>query len=148
MSGICDGRVAIVTGGGRGIGRGHALELAAQGALVVVNDNGAEVDGSGSAPEIAEAVVEEIRSFGGRAVANTDDAASSAGARNLIQSAIDAFGRLDVLINNAGILRDRMLANMSEDEWDAVMYVHLRGTYAPSHVAAQYWRVPSLFNTE
>ena len=121
MNGICEGRVAIVTGGGRGIGRGHALELALQGARVVVNDNGGEVDGTGVAPEIAHAVVEEIRAFGGEAVANTDDAASSAGARNLIQSAIDAYGRLDVLINNAGILRDRMLANMTDDEWDAVM---------------------------
>lgn len=140
MNGICEGRVAIVTGGGRGIGRGHALELALQGARVVVNDNGGEVDGTGVAPEIAHAVVEEIRAFGGEAVANTDDAASSAGARNLIQSAIDAYGRLDVLINNAGILRDRMLANMTDDEWDAVMYVHLRGTFAPSRVASQYWR--------
>ena len=140
MSGICDGRVVIITGAGRGIGRGHALEFASQGARVVVNDLGGGVDGSGNAAGPAEDVVAEIRAMGGEAVANTDDIADASGARNLIQTAIDHFGRLDVLVNNAGTLRDRALANMTEDEWDAVMRVHLKGTYAPSHVAAQYWR--------
>ena len=106
----------------------------------MVNDLGGGVDGSGSATGPAQDVVAEIRAMGGEAVANTDDIADGAGARNLIQTAIDHFGRLDVLVNNAGTLRDRALANMTEDEWDAVMRVHLKGTYAPSHVAAQYWR--------
>ena len=140
MAGICEGRVVVITGSGRGIGRGHALEFAAQGAKVVVNDIGGEVDGSGQATGPAEDVVAEIKAMGGEAVANTDDCTSDDGARNLIQTAIDTFGRLDVLVNNAGNLRDRVLANMTGEEWDAVMRVHLRGTYAPSHVAAQYWR--------
>ena len=140
MSGICEGRVVIVTGAGRGIGRGHAIEFASQGAKVVVNDNGGGVDGTGHSTEPAEEVAAELRAMGADAVANTDDVADTAGARNLIQTAIDRFGRLDVLVNNAGMLRDRVLANMSEDEWDAVMRVHLKGTYQPSHVAAQYWR--------
>ena len=140
MSGICDGRVVIVTGAGRGIGRGHAIEFAAQGAKVVVNDLGSEVDGSGHSTVPAEEVAAELRAMGAQAVANTDDVADAAGARNLVQTAIDHFGGLDVLVNNAGMLRDRVLANMTEDEWDAVMRVHLKGTYQPSHVAAQYWR--------
>ncbi len=140
MSGICDGRVVIVTGAGRGIGRGHAIEFAAQGAKVVVNDLGGEVDGSGHSAVPAEEVAAELRAMGAQAVANTDDVADAAGARNLVQTAIDHFGGLDVLVNNAGMLRDRVLANMTEDEWDAVMRVHLKGTYQPSHVAAQYWR--------
>ncbi|MCC6434028.1 MAG: SDR family NAD(P)-dependent oxidoreductase [Acidimicrobiales bacterium] len=140
MAGVCDGRVVIVTGAGRGIGRGHAVEFAAQGAKVVVNDFGGEVDGTGSSVAPAEEVAAELRAMGAEAVANTDDVADGRGARNLIQTAIDAFGRLDVLVNNAGMLRDRVLANMSEEEWDAVMYGHLKGTYQPSHVAAQYWR--------
>ena len=140
MSGICDGRVVIVTGAGRGIGRGHAIEFAAQGAKVVVNDLGGEVDGSGHSTVPAEEVAAELRAMGAQAVANTDDVADAAGARNLVQTALDHFGGLDVLVNNAGMLRDRVLANMTEDEWDAVMRVHLKGTYQPSHVAAQYWR--------
>jgi NAD(P)-dependent dehydrogenase (short-subunit alcohol dehydrogenase family) len=140
MTGLCDGRVAIVTGAGRGIGRGHALELARQGAAVVVNDVGAAVDGSGSDVGPAQAVVDEIRAAGGEAVANVDDVADWDGAHALVQSALDAFGRLDVLVNNAGILRDRMLFNMDEAEWDAVIRVHLKGTFAPTRWAATYWR--------
>lgn len=140
MSGICEGRVVVVTGAGRGVGRGHALELAHQGARVVVNDLGCEVDGTGSSPDPANEVVAEIRAMGGEAVANTADVGTSAGARSLVQDAIDHFGRLDALVNNAGMLRDRVLANMTDEEWDAVMFGHLRTTYAPSHVAAQYWR--------
>jgi NAD(P)-dependent dehydrogenase (short-subunit alcohol dehydrogenase family) len=140
MTGICEGRVAIVTGAGRGIGRGHALELARQGAAVVVNDVGTTVDGSGSDVGPAQEVVDEIRAAGGDAVASTDDVADWDGAHTLVQRAIDTFGRLDVLVNNAGILRDRMLFNMDEDEWDAVIRVHLKGTFAPTRWAAEYWR--------
>jgi NAD(P)-dependent dehydrogenase (short-subunit alcohol dehydrogenase family) len=140
MAGICEGRVVVVTGAGRGIGRCHAIEFAAQGAKVVVNDNGAEVDGTGSASGPADDVVAEIRAMGGEATANHEDAADDAGARNLVQAALDTYGGLDTLVCNAGILRDRVLANMTGEEWDAVAYTHLRGTYAPSHVAAQYWR--------
>jgi NAD(P)-dependent dehydrogenase (short-subunit alcohol dehydrogenase family) len=140
MTAICDGRVAIVTGAGRGIGRGHALELARQGAAVVVNDLGGSVDGSGSDVAPAQAVVDEIHAAGGEAVANTDDVADWDGARNLVQTTIDTFGHLDVLVNNAGILRDRMLFNMDESEWDAVIRVHLKGTFAPTRWAAAHWR--------
>src|SRR6266699_1720488 len=140
MSGICDGRVVIVTGAGRGIGREHALEFARQGADVVVNDLGAEVDGTGASMGPAQEVAEEIRALGRRALVNGDDVASEAGAERLIGSAIEEFGRLDVLVNNAGILRDRMLVNMTFAEWDDVIRVHLRGTFAPSQVAASYWR--------
>ena len=131
MSGICEGRVVVVTGAGRGIGRGHAIEFARQGAKVVVNDLGAEVDGSGSSEGPAGEVVEEIRGFGAEAVANGEDVSDWEGARRLIGTAIDTFGGLDVLVNNAGILRDRMLVNMTDTEWDAVIRVHLRGTFAP-----------------
>src|SRR5436309_3037685 len=140
MSGICEGRVVIITGAGRGIGRGHALEFARQGAKVVVNDLGAEVDGSGSSTGPAGEVVEEIRGMGGEAVANGDDVSDWEGAQRLINAAVESFGRLDVLVNNAGILRDRMLVNMTDDEWDAVVKVHLRGTFATSRWAAAYWR--------
>ena len=140
MSRICDGRVAIVTGAGRGIGRAHALEFARQGAKVVVNDLGAELDGRGGSTGPAGEVVDEIRAMGGEAVANGDDVADWEGARRLVQSAIDAFGRLDTLINNAGILRDRMLFNMEPEEWDDVIRVHLRGTFGPSRHAVAYWR--------
>jgi len=140
MTGICEGRVAIVTGAGRGIGRGHALELARQGAHVVVNDLGGSMSGDGSDKGPAQAVVDEIEAAGGVAVANTDDVADFEGAKRLVDQAVEVFGRLDVLVNNAGILRDRMLFNMSEAEWDAVIRVHLKGTFAPSRWAAEHWR--------
>jgi NAD(P)-dependent dehydrogenase (short-subunit alcohol dehydrogenase family) len=138
--GICDGRVCIVTGAGRGIGREHSLMLAAHGAKVVVNDIGGEMDGSGRSSGPAQEVVDEIVAAGGEAVVNGDDISTWDGAERLIQQAIDHFGRLDVLINNAGILRDRMLANMTEAEWDAVIAVHLKGTFGPARHAAAYWR--------
>ncbi len=140
MSGLCDGRVCVVTGAGRGIGREYALMLAAEGAQVVVNDLGGSRDGAGADLGPAESVVAEIRDAGGSAVANADNIAEFAGAQRLIAQAVDTYGRLDVLINNAGILRDRMLANMTEDEWDSVINVHLKGTFAPSHHAAVQWR--------
>ena len=140
MSEICRGRVAVVTGAGRGVGRGHALELARQGASVVVNDLGGSVDGTGADAGPAKAVVDEILALGGEAVASTDDVADWEGARRPVETAIGAFGKLDVLVNNAGILRDRMLFNMTEGEWDAVMRVHLKGTFAPTRWAASYWR--------
>jgi NAD(P)-dependent dehydrogenase (short-subunit alcohol dehydrogenase family) len=138
--GICDGRIVVITGAGRGIGREHALEFASQGAKVVVNDLGAEVDGTGSSAGPAGQVVDEIRGMGGEAVANGDDVSDYEGAGRLIQTAIETFGGLDVLVNNAGILRDRMLVNMTIEEWDAVIRVHLRGTFAPMRHAAEYWR--------
>jgi NAD(P)-dependent dehydrogenase (short-subunit alcohol dehydrogenase family) len=140
MSRLCEGRVCIVTGAGRGIGREHALMLAAHGAKVVVNDLGSEADGTGAAVGPAHDVVAEIVAAGGEAVANGDDVSDFAGAKALVDQAVDTYGQLDVLINNAGILRDRMLVNMTEAEWDAVIKVHLKGTYAPSHHAAAYWR--------
>ena len=139
-AGICAGRVAIVTGAGRGIGRGHALELARQGAHVVVNDLGASVGGDGADAGPAQAVVDEIEAAGGVAVANTDDVADWDGAKRLVDQAVEVFGGLDVLVNNAGILRDRMLFNMAEHEWDAVIRVHLKGTFAPMRWAAAYGR--------
>jgi NAD(P)-dependent dehydrogenase (short-subunit alcohol dehydrogenase family) len=143
VSGINEGRVAIVTGAGRGIGRSHALELARQGAKVVVNDVGGDVDGRGSSQGPGAEVVEAIRAGGGQAVANGDDVSDWDGAHRLVQTAIEEFGSLDVVVNNAGILRDRMLANMSIDEWDAVIRVHLRGTFATMRRAAEYWRLRS-----
>ncbi|GAA1723546.1 SDR family oxidoreductase [Fodinicola feengrottensis] len=140
MSGLVEDRVVVITGAGRGIGRGHALEFARHGAKVVVNDLGAQVDGSGSADGPAGAVVEQIRAAGGEAIANGEDVADFDGAGRLVQAAIDHFGDLHVLVNNAGILRDRMLFNMSIDEWDSVIRVHLRGTFAPLRHAAAYWR--------
>ena len=138
--GICDGRVVVITGAGRGIGREHALEFARQGAKVVVNDLGGEMDGTGSSTGPSGEVVDEIRGMGGEAVANNDDVSDYDGAGRLVQAAIDAFGTLDVLVNNAGILRDRMLVNMTIEEWDAVIKVHLRGTFAPTRHAVEYWR--------
>jgi NAD(P)-dependent dehydrogenase (short-subunit alcohol dehydrogenase family) len=140
VSGICEGRVVVITGAGRGIGREHAIEFARQGARVVVNDLGAEVDGSGSSDGPAGEVVEEIRGFGAEAVANGEDISDWDGAKRLIDTAVSTFGGLDVLVNNAGILRDRMLVNMTDTEWDAVIRVHLRGTFAPMRWAADYWR--------
>jgi len=140
MAGICEGRVVVVTGAARGIGRGHALEFARQGARVVVNDLGGGVDGSGESTSPAEQVAQEIRAAGGEAVANTDSVADFSGAKRMLETALDHFGDLHVLVNNAGILRDRMLFNMSEEEWDAVMHVHLKGTFCPSRHAAAYWR--------
>jgi NAD(P)-dependent dehydrogenase (short-subunit alcohol dehydrogenase family) len=140
MAGVCDGRIVIVTGAGRGIGREHALEFARQGARVVVNDLGAEVDGSGSSTGPAGEVVDEIRELGGEAVANGDDVSDWDGAKRMVDTAIETFGGLDVLVNNAGILRDRMMVNMTPEEWDAVIRVHLRGTFAPAKWAATYWR--------
>ena len=136
----CEGRVCVVTGAGRGLGRAYALALADRGARVIVNDLGGARDGSGGDAEPAQQLVDEIRAAGGEAVANTDDVASWDGARRLIAQAVEAFGRLDVLLNNAGILRDRMLFSMEEDDWDAVIRVHLKGTFAPSRFAAEYWR--------
>ena len=139
--GICEGRVCIVTGAGRGIGREHSLLLASQGAKVVVNDLGGEMDGSGLATAgPAQDVVEEIVAAGGEAVANGDDISDWEGSQRLVNLAVETFGGLDVVINNAGILRDRMLTNMTEEEWDAVIKVHLKGTFGPSRWAAAYWR--------
>jgi NAD(P)-dependent dehydrogenase (short-subunit alcohol dehydrogenase family) len=135
-----EGRVAIVTGAGRGIGRGHALELARQGAKVVVNDVGGEIDGRGRSAAPAHAVAETIRAAGGEAVPNCDDVADWDGAGRLVQTALESFGALDVVVNNAGILRDRMLVNMSVEEWDDVIRVHLRGTFATTRRAAEHWR--------
>lgn len=138
--GALDGRVAIITGAGRGIGREHALLFAAEGAKVVVNDLGATNDGTGADMSPAQQVVEEIRDLGGEAVVNGDDVADWEGAQRLINSAVTAFGDLDILVNNAGILRDRVLVNMTEQEWDAVIAVHLKGHFAPTRWAATYWR--------
>lgn len=140
MAGVCEGRVVIVTGAGRGIGRAHALAFAREGALVVVNDLGAEVDGTGSSTGPAGEVVDTIRAMGGTAVANGDDVASWEGAQRIVNSAIEAFGRLDVVVNNAGILRDRMIVNMTESEWDDVVRVHLKGTFNMTRWAAAYFR--------
>ena len=138
--GLLDGKVAIVTGAGRGIGRGHALLLAREGAAVVVNDLGGDGRGDGNDLSPAQQVVAEIEAMGGRAVANGANVADWAASEAMVQQAVDVFGGLDILINNAGILRDRMSHNMSEDEWDIVVNVVLKGSFAPSRFAAAYWR--------
>ncbi|ETR76918.1 short-chain dehydrogenase [Afipia sp. P52-10] len=140
MGQLCKGRVAIVTGGGRGLGREYALMLAEQGARVVVNDLGSSQSGEGHDLSPAQEVVNAIKAAGGEAIVNGNDVSDWAGAKAMIDEAISTFGSLDILINNAGILRDRMMVNMTEAEWDAVIKVHLKGTFAPSHHAAQYWR--------
>jgi len=141
--GICDDRVVIVTGAGGGLGRAHALAFAAAGARVVVNDIGTSREGEGSSTAPAQQVVDEILAAGGDAVANVDDVTDWAGAGSLVATALDAFGRLDVLVNNAGFLRDRMLVGMSVEEWDAVIRVHLRGHFCPLRHASGYWREQS-----
>ncbi|MDM0015262.1 SDR family oxidoreductase [Variovorax sp. J22P168] len=144
MNPICKDRVVVITGAGRGLGREYALEFARQGAKVVVNDLGGRGDGVGSGTSgPAIEVVKEIEALGGQAVANADDVADWNGAKRLIDTAIEAFGGLDVLVNNAGILRDRTLVNMEEEDWDAVIRVHMRGTFAPARHAAAYWRAES-----
>jgi len=140
MSGICEGRVVIVTGAGRGLGRAHALEFARQGAAVVVNDIGVELDGRGGSSGPAGEVVAEITRAGGRAIANGADVADWEQSRGLVQSALDAFGRLDAVVNNAGFVRDRMFVNASEEEWDAVLRVHVKGHFCVARHAAAHWR--------
>ena len=140
MAGLCEGRVAIVTGAARGVGRQHALQLAKAGAKIVVNDLGAGVDGKGADVSPAQQVVDEIKAGGG------DDVSSFDGAKNMVDTAINTFGKLDIVVNNAGILRDRMLVNMTEEEWDSVIAVHLKGTFAPARHAASYWRAMSKQN--
>ena len=135
-----EGKVAIVTGAGRGIGREHALALAQAGARVVVNDLGGSLAGEGGDSRPAQHVAQEIAEVGGEAIADDENVADFAGAERMIQSALDTWGRLDILVNNAGILRDRMLVNMTEAEWDAVIAVHLKGHFAPTRHAAAYWR--------
>ena len=143
MSGLCDGRVVVVTGAGGGIGRSHALLFTKEGAKVVVNDIGGARDGSGADAGPAQQVVDEIKALGGEAVAHTADISTWDGAQSIVQLAIDTFGTVDVIVNNAGILRDRMMVNMTEAEWDAVIKVHLKGTFGPAHFAADYWREKS-----
>jgi NAD(P)-dependent dehydrogenase (short-subunit alcohol dehydrogenase family) len=138
--GTLDGRVTIITGAGRGIGREHALYFAAQGAKVVVNDLGGDIHGDGADRAPAQQVVDEIVAMGGEAVANTDSVADFDGAKRLVDAAVETFGGLHVLVNNAGILRDRVLVNMTEQEWDAVIAVHLKGHFCPTRHAAVYWR--------
>jgi NAD(P)-dependent dehydrogenase (short-subunit alcohol dehydrogenase family) len=154
--GALDGRVAVITGAGRGLGREHALLFAQEGAAVVVNDLGGAADGSGSDQTAAEQVVAEIKAAGGSAVANADDVTDADGAQRMIDQAIEEFGALHILVNNAGILRDRTIVNMTDAEWDDVIKVHLRGHFMPTRAAARYWREqskagvnlsPSLINT-
>jgi NAD(P)-dependent dehydrogenase (short-subunit alcohol dehydrogenase family) len=145
--GICEGRVVVVTGAGRGLGRAHALEFAAEGAKVVVNDVGATLAGDGVDPGPAQQVVSEIVAAGGDAVVNGDDVSDWDGAGSMIAQALDTWGRLDTLVCNAGIVRDRMIVNMSVDEWDAVIRVHLRGMFCPVRHATDHWRAMSKAGT-
>ena len=140
MAKLCEGKVAIVTGGGRGLGREYCLMLAAEGASVVVNDLGGATSGGGRDHRAAQEVVDEIIAGGGNAIANGADVSDWEESRQMIGMAISTYGKLDILINNAGILRDRMLVSMSEADWDEIMKVHLKGTFAPSHHAANHWR--------
>ncbi|MGW1916162.1 SDR family oxidoreductase [Streptomyces sp. NPDC002076] len=140
MTGLCTGRVAVITGAGRGLGRAHALAFAADGAKVVVNDLGVGLDGTGGAGGPAQQVVDEIRALGGEAVAHGGDIATTEGAASLVATALETYGRLDTLVNNAGFLRDRMLVNLDEDAWDAVVRVHLKGHFLPLRHAAAHWR--------
>ena len=140
MTGICEGRVVIVTGAARGIGRAHALEFARQGAKLVVNDIGAELDGTGGSPTAIRELADEIAAGGGEATVNGDDVADWDGARRLVRTALEAFGGLDVVVNNAGFVRDRMFVSCGEDEWDTVVRVHLKGHFAVSRFAAEHWR--------
>src|SRR5690349_18871866 len=140
---VLEGRVAIITGTGRGIGREHALLFAKEGAAVVVNDLGGDNAGEGADAGPAQAVVDEIVAAGGRAVANTDNVADWEAARRIVRQAVDEFGRLDVLVNNAGILRDAFIAGMTESQWDAVVAVHLKGHFAMLRHAAEYWKAQS-----
>src|SRR5262244_479294 len=137
---LLDGKVAVVTGAGRGIGREEALLLAKHGAKVVVNDLGGHFDGTGSDTRPAQQVVDEIKAAGGDAVANYENVADFKGAKRIVQCAMDTFGKLNILVNNAGILRDRMIFNMAEDEWDAVIAVHMKGTFNCTRHACEYWR--------
>ncbi|MFF4797567.1 SDR family oxidoreductase [Streptomyces sp. NPDC001351] len=140
MSGICDGRVVVVTGAGRGLGRAHAHAYAAEGARLVVNDLGVGLDGAPGPDGPAGRVVEEIRAAGGEAIAHGGDIATTEGAASLVATALETYGRLDTLVNNAGFLRDRMLVNLDEDDWDAVLRVHLKGHFLPLKHAAAHWR--------
>ena len=140
---LCEGRIAVVTGAGRGLGRAHALMLATHGAKVVVNDLGSSAAGIGGDQTPAEEVVETILAMGGKAVVDTSDVSDWKGSKAMIDKAISSFGGLDILVNNAGILRDRLMINLTEEDWDAVIKVHLKGTFAPAHHAGNYWRTQS-----
>ena len=141
--GICDGRVVIVTGAGGGLGREHALAFAAEGARVIVNDLGVSNHGEGGSTGPAQQVVQEIKDMGGEAIANTDSVSDFAAGKRMVEQALDTFGRLDVVVNNAGFLRDRMFVSTSEEEWDAVIEVHLKGHFCISKHACEHWRAQS-----